>query len=112
MHGSLGRTDVHNTLVAGGPDIRAGYRDELPTGNIDVAATILHLLGLRHPDGVDGRILAEALAGVPEPKEKSVTKRLEAKRALEGGGVWTQYLQVTSYAGKTYFDEGNAAPAR
>jgi hypothetical protein len=114
MHGSLSKFDCHNTLVAGGPDIRVGYRNEFPTGNIDVAPTLLHLLGLTSPDGVDGRVLTEALAGTPLPEEKPVTKRLEASRDITSGVIfksthtWQQYLQTTSFAGHTYFDEGNA----
>lgn len=114
MHGSLSKFDIHNTLVAGGPDIRIGYRDEFPTGNIDVAPTILRLLGLQSPDGVDGRVLTEAFAGTPEPKEKPVTKRIEALREITSGLIfkdkhkWLQYLQTTSFGGRTYFDEGNA----
>jgi len=45
-HGTLGKFDVHNTLIAAGPDFRAGTTDELPTSNLDVAPTILHLLGI------------------------------------------------------------------
>jgi arylsulfatase A-like enzyme len=108
-HGTLSKFDIHNTLVAGGPDIRAGYRNELPTGNIDVAPTILHLLGLDAPDR-DGRILTEALAATELPTEKPVTTRLEATQKLPGGKTWKQYLQTTTYAGKTYFDEGNVVP--
>jgi arylsulfatase A-like enzyme len=108
MHGSIGKFDIHNTLLAGGPDIRVGYRDENPTGNIDVGATVLHLLGIAHPDGADGRVLTEALANAPMPEEKPVTERVEATRTLADGTVWKQYLQVSSFGGKSYFDEGNA----
>jgi arylsulfatase A-like enzyme len=113
MHGSLGKFDVHNTLVAGGPDIRPGYRDEFPTGNIDVAATVLHLLQVNDPAGLDGRILTEALAGTPPPTEKPTTKRLETAHDITTGLIlkdhhtWRQYLQTTTFAGRTYFDEGN-----
>jgi arylsulfatase A-like enzyme len=103
-HGTLGRSDIHNTLVGAGPDIRAGYRDEFPTGNIDVAPTILHLLGLdEHAAKCDGRIVAEALAGTEPPTEKPVTQRREATDSK----TWKQYLQTTTFAGKLYFDEGN-----
>lgn len=60
MHGSFGPTDVHNTLVAMGPDFKAGYTDSLPTGNVDVAPTIAQLLGISLPSA-DGRPLYEAL---------------------------------------------------
>jgi arylsulfatase A-like enzyme len=115
MHGTLSKFDVHNTLVAAGPDIRIGFRDEFPTGNIDVAPTILHLLHLASPDGVDGRVLSEALADAPLPTERPATKRLEASSEMTSGLIlrktrtWKQYLQTTSFAGHTYFDEGNAS---
>lgn len=104
-HGSFSRFDVRNTLVAGGPDIRAGYKNENPTGNIDVAPTLLHLLGFSEDAAkCDGRVLTEALAGTDLPTEKPVTKRLEATN----GQGWTQYLKTSTFLGKTYFDEGNA----
>ena len=36
MHGSFSPLDVHNTLIAYGPDFREGFKDPLPTGNVDV----------------------------------------------------------------------------
>jgi arylsulfatase A-like enzyme len=108
-HGSLSKFDLHNTLVGAGPDIRVGYRDTFPSGNIDVAPTLLDLLGLKQTAGTDGRILAEALVDSAAPQEKPVTQKVEATQKLENGATWTQHLQTTTYAGKTYFDEGNAA---
>lgn len=60
MHGSFSPIDVHNTLVAAGPDFKAGFTDTLPTGNVDVAPTVASLLGLSLPQA-DGRPLSEAL---------------------------------------------------
>lgn len=60
MHGSFSPFDVHNTLIAAGPDFRAGFRDPLPTGNVDVAPTIARILGLSLPHA-QGRALLEAL---------------------------------------------------
>lgn len=60
MHGSFSPVDVHNTLIAQGPDFKSGVKDNLPSGNIDVAPTISYLLGLSLPD-TDGRVLYEAL---------------------------------------------------
>jgi arylsulfatase A-like enzyme len=106
-HGTLGKSDVHNTLVAAGPDFHAGFRNSLPTGNIDVAPTILHLLGITPPEPRDGRVLAEALVGAAASNAQPETKRLEAERTI-GPVTWRQYLQTTTFAGSTYFDEGNA----
>ncbi len=61
-HGSFSPIDVHNTLVAAGPDFQQRFSDPLPSGNVDVAPTIARLLGLSLP-GAQGRVLHEALAG-------------------------------------------------
>jgi predicted AlkP superfamily pyrophosphatase or phosphodiesterase len=60
MHGTFGPVDVHNTLIAAGPDFKRGYRDRYPSGNVDVAPTAAAVLGLSMPQA-NGRVLEEAL---------------------------------------------------
>lgn len=62
QHGSFSPIDVHNTLVASGPDFRQAMRDPLPSGNVDVAPTLAAVLGLALPTA-QGRVLHEALSG-------------------------------------------------
>jgi len=110
-HVSLGLFDMHNTLVAAGPHFRAGIVSTLPSGNVDVAPTILWLLAVRPPNPMDGRVLSEALT-IRGPKLKSYQpRRLEAKIQLEGF-VWRQYLNCTEVNGVEYFDEGNGSQLR
>ena len=45
-HGSSSPYDIHNTLIAAGPDFREHAVSDVPTGNVDIAPTLLHLLGL------------------------------------------------------------------
>jgi predicted AlkP superfamily pyrophosphatase or phosphodiesterase len=105
-HGSLSPFDMHNTLVAAGPDFRRGFKDPLPTGNIDLAPTILWILGLQPPQKMDGRILSEAMNGLKAPKNKPEQKTLEA--ANDSGSLhWRQYLKTSSVGDTIYFDEGN-----
>jgi arylsulfatase A-like enzyme len=107
-HASLSRYEMHNTLVANGPSFQRGFRDELPSGNTDLAPTILHIL---HPDyspRMNGRILREAFAhpdAAPSPAAPRI-ERLETGRAIDAT-AWKQYLQITHYAGVDYLDEGN-----
>lgn len=107
-HGSLSRFDMNNTLIAAGPDFRSGHVSEIPSGNIDLAPTVLALLGLERPASMDGRILAEALvgplAGGPPPKMEEET--FEASRDL-GYRQWKQHLTVHRVGGVTYFNRGN-----
>ncbi len=106
-HGSLSRYDLHNTLVANGPDFRAGFRDELPTANVDVAPTILHLLGIDQLQPMDGRVITEALAGQTAPPPVVEKKTLSARRKTDTI-AWEQTLHVTTVNGKVYLDDGNA----
>ncbi len=102
-HASLSKYDIHNTLVAAGPDIRPAFRDTLPTANVDVAPTILRILGLDPPAPMDGRVLLEALAAVDFDAPKPATKTIEAT-----AGAWRQWLKITTFGEHTYLDEGNA----
>jgi len=108
MHVTLSRFDMHNTLIASGPDFRRGVADELPTGNVDVAPTILWILGITPPRPMDGRVLTEALTtdgprvGLPK------TTQIEAKHS-QGKLIWRQYLKRTELNGAVYLDEGNGA---
>jgi arylsulfatase A-like enzyme len=106
LHASLSRFDMRNTLVGAGPDLKKGFSNTLPTGNIDLAPTILWLLGVKPAVPMDGRVLSEALT-VPAPKVgKPRTTRLQTERRV-GGGIWSQYLQISRVNGTIYLDEGN-----
>jgi arylsulfatase A-like enzyme len=62
QHGSFSPRDVHNTLIASGPDFQRAMRDPLPSGNVDLAPTLAALLNLPLPSA-QGRVLHEALTG-------------------------------------------------
>ncbi|MFA5057705.1 MAG: alkaline phosphatase family protein [Opitutaceae bacterium] len=114
-HASLSCYDMHNTLVAAGPDFRTGVRDTLPSANTDLAPTILWILGLKDEAAkMDGRVLGEALADSAPPLRSFELKHLTARRDLGDGRIWEQYLNVSEVNGVQYFDEGNGAqvPAR
>ena len=105
-HSSLSRYDMNNTLVASGPDIKKGLVSDVPSGNIDLAPTILWLFGIDPIQPMDGRVLHEALVPSKEPPPKVNTKKIEAARDV-GLFRWSQYLQVSEVNSAVYFDEGN-----
>jgi arylsulfatase A-like enzyme len=108
-HASLSRFDMHNTLVGAGPDLKKGFNDTFPTGNTDLAPTILWLLGVKAPaEPMDGRVLSEALAVDAPPVSQPSTNRLEAVRTHEKF-TWRQYLQVSRVNQTIYLDEGNGS---
>ncbi len=107
-HATLSKFDLHNTLIAAGPDFRRGYVDELPSGNIDVAPTILHLLGITSRAPLDGRILSEALVTDEISTPIAEPEIMETAREFPNG-KWRQTIKVSTVGDKRYFDEGNGA---
>jgi len=129
MHGSFSPADVHNTLIAYGPDFRERLKDTLPSGNVDVAPTVASILGLSLPHA-DGRPLLEALRNGPATSSYQVSSRtIRPKKAATGlavklptdpngkdtdPGKSTYAIQLqtksVSYRGKTYiyFDYAKA----
>jgi predicted AlkP superfamily pyrophosphatase or phosphodiesterase len=105
-HGSLSRYDMHNIMVAAGPDFKKGLVNDLPTGGVDVAPTILWILGVDPLQPMDGRVLHEALAGSQETAPLPETKTIEAASDL-GWFRWSQYLKFTQMGRAIYLDEGN-----
>jgi arylsulfatase A-like enzyme len=107
-HVSLSPFDMHNTLVAAGPDFRSGITNSLPSGNVDIAPTILHLLGIKPPKPMDGRVLIEALTIPGSSMPTATTRHLEAN-APTSGGTWHQYLDLSEVNGVIYSDRGNGS---
>jgi arylsulfatase A-like enzyme len=66
-HGSFGRADITNTMIASGVDFKRGFVDRSPASNADLPITLAHLLGLTLPSRgkLRGRVLVEAIAGGP-----------------------------------------------
>jgi arylsulfatase A-like enzyme len=107
MHGSLSRFDMHNTLIACGPDFKTGFVSDMPSGNSDVTPTVLNILGVPSAKALDGRVLREAMVGGGAAEVKPQTRILEARREMDDK-TWRQYLKLTEVGDARYYDEGNA----
>jgi arylsulfatase A-like enzyme len=107
-HATLSEFDVHNTLIAAGPDFRRGWMSDVPSGNVDLAPTVLHLLGVEPSDKFDGRVLSEAMNEKPSAAAKTTSETAEALRKFPAGD-WRQHLSISRVGNSTYVDEGNGA---
>ncbi len=107
-HASLSRYDMHNTLIAAGADFRAGMVDQLPSGNVNLAPTVLWILNIKPAGAMDGRVLAEAMPDAPASTDQPQSTTLEAETSF-GELTWKQYLKVTHLGATTYYDEGNGS---
>jgi predicted AlkP superfamily phosphohydrolase/phosphomutase len=80
IRGDSGCHRLHGVFVAWGPEVRPGEAVE-GARILDLAPTILHLMGLPVPDDMDGRVLTEVLS-TSHPVE-----RRPAGLAGEGAGA-------------------------
>jgi arylsulfatase A-like enzyme len=101
-HGSSSPYDIHNTLIAAGPDFLAHAVSDVPTGNVDIAPTLMHLLGFTPAPSMAGRIINEGLRDGPPIASVSVEQTTESVRTPEGSYVLTAHLSKA--AGRTYLD--------
>ena len=105
-HGSTSPFDVHNVLIAAGPQLRSGTTVDLASGNVDFAPTFLSLLELEVPTSMRGRVLREAFDDGPDPGSIAVEKtthtvesedrryRLTAHSSTVAGHRYLDYTEV------------------
>jgi arylsulfatase A-like enzyme len=110
-HTSLSPYDMRNTLIAAGPDFKRGMKDPLPSGNADVAPTILAVLGVTPPQPMDGRILSEAFVDGKVAMEGTAPKAIELRPLMTAtaDGKWRQELNLINYDGALYLESGSGS---
>jgi arylsulfatase A-like enzyme len=104
MHGSFGRADTFNFMAAAGPGFKRGHVDAAPVGNVDLAITAAHLLGLDlHPKGaLRGRVLEEALA---QGADAPAAERHARVSARAPGSAFRTVLLFQRLGAHAYADE-------
>jgi predicted AlkP superfamily pyrophosphatase or phosphodiesterase len=100
-HGSMSPWNVHNTCLAWGPSFKQRAVVRTPAGNVDVTPTILALLGITERDGLDGRVLAEALVDGPDEEQLTVETRVHTVES----GAHRAALQISTVDGRRYVDK-------
>jgi arylsulfatase A-like enzyme len=101
-HGASSPFDIHNPLIAAGPDFREHAASSVPTGNVDLAPTLLRLLGLPVPATMTGRVIEEGLRRGPSPSSVRVEHVTETVKTPDGSYELTAHL--SSAAGHRYLD--------
>lgn len=81
-HGGLSRYELNNFLAAGGSAFGSDLASVMPTGNVDILPTVLHLLGLPLPAGIDGRVLTETFPGAAIETRPAMTTIGDARTRL------------------------------
>lgn len=115
MHGSFGRGDTFNNMIAFGPDFKTGFVDQAPVSNADVANTLASILGFNIPSNgnLQGRVISEAIVGGPNsiaytsgiqassPSANGQSTYLNYQEVVDANGKVTRYFDTAGFAGRT-----------
>jgi arylsulfatase A-like enzyme len=104
-HGSASPYDIKNCLIAWGKGIKKGVISWVPCGYVDVAPTVLHLLGITPPTAMDGRVLDEILEEGPLPGALTVSHDTRESVCRTVAGPRYQVAQYSSVDGYAYLDQ-------
>jgi arylsulfatase A-like enzyme len=104
-HGSASPYAINNCLVAWGKGIRQATVSTVPCSIVDVAPTVLHLLGVPPPADMDGRVLHELLEGDSPPEAMKVSHWTRETAYDTSACPTRQVARYSSAEGHDYLDQ-------
>lgn len=102
-HGTSSPYEIHIALLAAGPSFKKSFEDELPTSNVDITPTILHIHHIPVPKNMDGRVVSEMLTGAGAQPE-TVKKETITTTARPDGTVYTLSIERSVLGTHKYVD--------
>ena len=112
QHGSMSRQELQNVLFGWGPSFKRRCTVLAPSGNIDLAPTVLRILGIDSPVLMDGRVLKEALIGGPRVDRVDWSSELYNGERRSSQQVYRQQIKVSLVGDTVYLDEGSSTLGR
>ncbi len=101
-HGSISKHEMNSVFGAFGPRFKKGLVCSTPTGHVDLAPTIMHILGLKTGISFDGRAICEALLGGVNHENIKVDIQ-EFKSEYNNKGYSYKQKLVTSSVENTHY---------
>lgn len=108
QHGSMSRHELQNVLFSWGPSFKRRCTVLAPSGNIDLAPTVLRMLGISNDVPMDGRVLEEALVGGPRVDRVDWSSELYNAERRASQHVYRQQIKVSLVGNTVYVDEGSS----
>lgn len=102
IHGGLHPAELSAFCLISGSATRQGHMSKLPSGIVDIARTVVHLLGIKAPLTMDGRVLHEALNS-NQPSNNEVT----SDSVTTTWGAYSQTVNRLHYGSSIYMDGGS-----
>jgi arylsulfatase A-like enzyme len=112
QHGSMSRHELRNVLIAWGPSFKRRCTVPAPSGNTDLAPTVLRILGIDNPVQMDGRVLEEALLGGPRVDRVDWSGEIYNAERRSTRQVYRQQIKVSMVGETVYVDEGSSTLGR
>ncbi len=85
-HGGISSYEINIGLIASGPSFKKKYKGMLPSSNVDIVPTVLHLYHIEPPGSMDGRVLHELLVDdTHRIKQKPKKETIRASTKYKGG---------------------------
>jgi len=101
-HGGLSPYELHNFLALSGSAFAQGKSLSVPAGNIDITPTVMDVLGLDAPTGIDGRALREAYRDAADDALPKMREQTYSSTNSEGP---VTHLSVTQVGSSRYFNK-------
>lgn len=89
-------------LVVAGPAFRSGSRISLPTAHVDLAPTMLRLLGIPVPGSMEGRVLSESLKEGEGSGNDPMRRTYRARMRFQGETERITELRQQGFEGVNY----------
>lgn len=104
-HGGFSPYEVHIALIASGPSFKKSSETKLPTSNIDIVPTVLHLLNVPIPKQMDGRVAYEMLKQKSPASAPTMAKTENVVTSINAPwGIYKLTLQRTVLGKYVYND--------
>jgi arylsulfatase A-like enzyme len=104
-HGGLNPWMIHTPLLLWGRDFKRQTVVHAPVANFDISPTVLALEGVKAPDSMSGRVIAESFARQSREEPKARTRTVETR-----AGSYCASIQLSVIDRRTYVDRGQRCP--
>lgn len=84
-HGTSSPYEIHIPLICAGPSFKRNFVSDLPTSNVDIVPTLLHIMNMPIPSSMQGRVMDELFRNTPSTKKKAKVEIVETKTTASWG---------------------------
>jgi hypothetical protein len=102
-HGSSSPYEIHIPLICAGPSFKRNFVSELPTSNVDIVPTLLHILAIPIPPSMQGRVMNELLHNNVSTGEQAKVEKIETQ-TIAPWGTYKLVLEKSIWMSHEYIN--------